>query len=83
MVHIMGEKLKIFFFIDDPFHFAVPLKDSTLIDGEDRGDDIPVKLTCGMDLRPPLGINLPFQKTIDDDRIDPDLAFDDCRFTND
>ena len=58
------------------------LKDSTFINGEDRGEEISVKLPCGMNLRPCLGVNLSFHKTIDDDRIDPNLAFDDCRFTD-
>ena len=84
MVYFLGEDVEILLFsIKYPFHFAMALKDSTLINGKDWGEQVSIDFTCGMDFYTSLGIYLPLHQTINDDRIDPDLSFDDCCFTND
>jgi hypothetical protein len=79
----MGGLVKIIFFIGLSFHFALAIKESTLIDGENRCEEISVKLPCGMDLHPVLGTNLSFYMAIDNDCMGLNFSFDDRCFADD
>ena len=65
------------------FHFAIALEDSAFIDNKDWGEEISVELAYGVDLHPPFGMDLSLDPAMDDDRMDLDLSFDECRFAYD
>src|SRR4030042_5146769 len=63
-------------------HFAISLQDPTFADGEDWRKQVPMDLTRGMNLYPLLSINISLHNAANDDRLNFDLPFNDCRFTD-
>jgi len=64
------------------FHFTAAFKQPSLMDNQDWGQDVPVEFSRRMELDPGGRIEISFHAAADDDRVNPDLAFDDRRLAN-
>src|SRR4030067_3446995 len=77
MVHIGRMGMKHSFPGGFPFHFAITIKGSTLIDSEHWGDQCTGESACGMDLNALLCGDLSLHAAIDDYCDDSDSSHDD------
>ncbi len=79
----MGKGERPFLPVWRALHLAMPFEDTPFIDNQGGGEEVPMKLACGVNLSFFVNMDLPFHLATDDDGVDPDLSFDDGGLCND